>query len=401
MATVSYPDIIGEYIARPERLETGGVQYVGYFEPAQIAPGQVANLFLFTQNTFDVPVEVVVAVTMPRVGSGLFRGGKEVLKVESPVIQLQLAEVEAGLLTLPVTTVEDAPPGEYLLTLELKVSAKSRGNRVRPLQAQSKLGDKSLIDNAVGLNLVGTLGTTFTEKPVKKATFPLKVAGKPQPSARAPKLKHDYQTVWTRDAIGLFNQAIHELNLSQVKLQQELTVEALYATLYGESTARFADAGLPLRIGEAITLAKILTYSCQYFLSSPERRNGLLVPIWERAFEAEVDTTDALRVIRTAGYYHLLKLSTAIGFGLLAQAVGRQVWSLEERQAVISHVADSIETGQTLDVEFLYLPLLMAGTYISGQLKMEGEDPRHSLALMKKAYEARTDLFLDDDMAQA
>lgn len=401
MATVFYPDIIGEYIVTPERYETDGVQYVGYFEPATIAPGQVANLYLFVQNTMDVPLEVALALTMPRVGGGLFSSGKEVLRVEDPVVQFQMTEVEAGLLTLPVTTLSAVQPGEHALTLEFKTTSKNRGNRVRPAQSQSKLGSKSLIDNPVGLNLVGSLGATFTETSVKKATFPLKVVGKPQSSERAPKLKHTYQTLWTHDAIGMFNQAIHELNLRQVKLHQELSLEALYATLYAESVSRFADAGLPLRIGEAITLAKILTYSSQYFLGSPERRNGLLAPMWERALEANADTTDALQVVRTAGYYHLLKISIAISFNLIAQAVGRHLWPITERQAVTTHIADSIETGQTLDPDFLYLPLLLAGTYISSKVTLEGENPGHSLALMKKAYESRADLFLDDEMAPA
>jgi hypothetical protein len=45
--------------------------------------------------------------------------------------------------------------------------------------------------------------------------------------------------------------------------------------------------------------------------------------------------------------------------------------------------------------------LLLAGTDISNKVVLEGEDPRHSLALMRKAYEARADLFLDDEMAVA
>ncbi|MBN1995606.1 MAG: hypothetical protein JW953_23155 [Anaerolineae bacterium] len=401
MSTVSYPDIIGEYIANPERLETGGVQYVGYFEPTQIAPQQVANLFLFMQNTLDVPVAVVVQVTLPLVGGGLFKSGKPILSVAKPAFNLQLTEVEAGLLTLPVTTTEDAQPGEFEVAVELQVTPKSKGNRVRAAESQSKLDNKSLIDNIVGLNLASTLGATFSEKPVKKATFPLQIAGKPQPAERAPKLAHTYQAVWTRDQIDLFHRAIHEINLRQVKLKNELTAEALYARLYSESVSRFADVGLPLRIGEAIILAKILTFTCQYFLSNPARYNGLLVPIWERALDANADTTDALEVISSVGYYHLLRLSIAVGFGLIARAAGRQLWALEERQAVNDYIADNIETGQTLEEEFLYLPLLIAGTYISNKLTFAGEDLRNSLALIRKAYEARADLFLDDDMAQA
>lgn len=396
---VSFPDIIGEYVDSPERFETGGVQYTGYFEPTKIAPEQVTNLFLFLQNTFNVPLTVDLRAGIPQTG-GLFGGGKPMLKVLEPIFQIKLASAEAGLLTLPVTTTEHIKQGEQTLTLDLKVTNESRGHTIRPDQSQSKLG-KGLIDSPVGLNLVGTLGSTFTAKSVKKATFPLKVEGKPAPPERAPRLKYTYQTIWVEENSQFFNQAIQEINLRQVKLKNDLTVEGLYTTLYAESTSRFADAGLPLRIGEAITLAKILTYSCQYFLNNPDRYNGLLVPMWERALTEGLDTTHALEVIRSAGYIHLLKLALAISFGLVAEAVGRQFWPRHERQAVISFIAESIETGQEIDIEFLYLPLLMAGTHIASKVRLEGEDVQHSLALMKKAREARKDLFLDEDMAQA
>jgi hypothetical protein len=245
------------------------------------------------------------------------------------------------------------------------------------------------------------MGATYTEKSVKKVTYSLTVSGKPAPPERAPQLQHKYQPIWAESHMELFNKAVQEINSREVKFKKELTIEALYAMLYAESTTRFADAGLPLRVGEAIVLAKILTYSSQYFLSSPDRRNGLLVPIWERALETDLDTTDVLEVIRAAGYYHVLKLASAISFGVVAKAVGRQYWPLIERQAVVTHIADCIEINQELDVDFLYLPLLMAGTQISNKLKLSGENPRQTLDLIKAAYEARLGLFAESDMERA
>lgn len=396
---VSYPDVIGEYTDNPERFETGGLQYAGYFEPARIAPEQVANLFLLVQNTLNVPLTIIIKTESPQTG-GLFGGGKPMLSVQEPQFQLKLAGAEAGLLTLPVTTTGHIKEGQHNFSLELKVTPEGRGQVIRPNQGQSKLG-RDLIDSPVGLNLVGTLGATFTTKSVKKATFSLAVEGKPNPPERAPRMKHSYETIWVESNAEFYNQAIQELNTRQVKLKNELIPEALYTTLYAESVTRFADTGLPLRIGEAITLAKILTYSCQYFLNNPDRYNGLLAPMWERALEEGMDTTHALEVIRTAGYAHLLKVTLALSFGLVAQAVGRQLWPLNERQAVTNFITANVESGQPIDPEFLYLPLLMAGTYISPKIKLEGEDVQHSLALLKKARQARQDLFLDEDMAQA
>jgi hypothetical protein len=396
---VAYPDVIGEYMDSSERYETGGVQYAGYFERVEIAPQQVSHLFLFLQNNLNVPLTITLKADLPQAG-GLFGGGKPVLYVLEPVIQLKLAGAEVGLLTWPVTTSDQVKNGDYAFGVELKVASEGRGQQVRLGQAQSKM-EPTLVDSLVGLNLVSTLGATYTAKSVKKAAFTLKVAGAPDPPERAPRLDKKYETIWVEDNAQLLNQAIQEINSRQVKFRNELTQEALFTTLYAESVDRFADAGLLLRIGEAITLAKILTFSCQYFLNHPDRASGLLVPIWQRALEEGLDTTHALEVIRSVGYHHLLKVSLALSFGLVAQAVGRQPWPLPERQVVVSYIADNIDTGQTLDAEFLYLPLLMAGTYISKQIKLADEDIQHSLALMKKAREARRDLFLDEDMAQA
>ncbi|MCB0156062.1 MAG: hypothetical protein KDF65_14805, partial [Anaerolineae bacterium] len=232
-------------------------------------------------------------------------------------------------------------------------------------------------------------------------TFTLRIAGTPRPMERAPKMKQVYQRIWEQQDGELMDQARQTLGVLKGRFKNDVTAESLYVTLYNESTTRFADAGLPLRIGEAINMGKILTYSCQYFLSNPKRQDGLLVPIWERALDANIDPNNPLHVMRTAGYNHILKLSIAMSFGLVARVAGRHLWSTEERQAVTQHIADNVEIGETTEEDFLYLPLMMGGAVISSRLPLEGEQPSHSLALLQKAYEARPDLFADEEMAQA
>lgn len=396
---VSYPDVIGEYVDTPERFATGGLQYAGYFDPATIAPGQVAHLYVFLQNTLNVPIDVNFKITPPQTG-GFLKSKNPILEIGTEDISLTLADAEVDLLTLPVTTTEYAENGEHSLTIEAKVSAQGKSERVRAKKSQSFL-DNSLIDSIVGLNLVGSVGANYVEKSVKKTQFDLKIAGQPIPAGETPNLEHSVESIWKKKQAKFLNKAVQEINLREVKLKKELTTEAIYANLYAESTHRFADVGMPLRIGEAIVMAKILTYTCQYFLSEVHRRNGLLVPMWEHAFEAEIDTTDSLDIIRSIGYHHLMRLSIAVGFGLIAKAVGRHLWPQQERQLLAAHIADNVDLGQPLDQDFLYLPLLLAGTQITGKVKLEGENTSHTLALLNKAREARSGLFSDKDMAQA
>ena len=131
---VSYPDLIGEYVAKPERYFTNGVQYAGYFRPAQIGLGQVGHFYLFLQNTLNVPVAVELNIGVPKSG-GFLRGGKEVLEVGASKITAPLDSAAVGMVTLPVTPTEHAKAGEYSLSIEVKASPEGRGERIRPCPA--------------------------------------------------------------------------------------------------------------------------------------------------------------------------------------------------------------------------------------------------------------------------
>ena len=395
----TYPDVIGEYVDAPERFATGGLQYAGYFSPETIIPGQVAHFYFLLQNTLNVPLDAALKFTPPQSG-GFLRAKNPLLQIADEEITIKLGAAEVGLLTLPVAATEYADNGDYDLTVEVKASAQEKGERIRPTKSKSFL-DNSLIDSPVGLNLVGSLGASYTEKNSKKAAYPVIITGASDNGGEQIELNHNYEPIWKKKEANYFVKAVQEVHSREVKLRKELTVEAIYANLYSESTQRFSDVGLPLRIGEAIILAKILTYNCQYFLADSRRFNGLLVPIWEHALEAEMDTTHSLDVIRTVGYYHVIKLAIAVSFGLLNQAFNRQFWPRVERQALTNHIATNIDLGQPLDMDFLYLPLLMAGTQICGKVRLQGEDVKHTLALIKKARDARIELFTEEDMAQA
>lgn len=391
---LSYPDVIGEYMQAPIRFSVDGLQYAGYFEHDTVARGQVVNLFVFLQNTLDVGLTVTIQVKLPK--SGGFFSSATALEAEQEQIEVELDRIEVGLLTLPLKVTDQAKDRDYPLTLEIKAKPEGRGQRVRPQKSKSRLG-QGLIDNPIGLNLVGALGATYQEKAVKQGEFNLTVVGDSQEADTTP-LKHSYQAIYTHTDGKYYNRAVQEIELRRIKLEKELSTELLYVSLFGTSTVKFADAGLPLRVGEAIILAKTLTYTCQYFLSHAERYSGLMLPVWERAYEADYDTTDAIDVISKVGYYHLLKLAGAVSFGTLAKTTGKQLWALEERQGVVDYIADNIETGQNLEPDFLYLPLLMAGVPLSKKMILEGEDVGQSLALLQQASQTRIGLFEEKEM---
>ncbi|MFQ5577213.1 MAG: hypothetical protein ACE5G8_09535, partial [Anaerolineae bacterium] len=380
MAT-DYPDVIGEFVVAPQRYEVDGLQYAGHFEPPAINQGERAALRLYLQNTLNVPLKIQLKPNVPQ--TGRFRA-QPILSLGSSLIEVEISEAEAGLLTIPVTTTDQVSPGTHQLGLEFKVQHSRNATRIRKPRPKDPLQALPL-DNVMGLNLVGVIGATYTVQNGKKSRFSLTISGEVGDTPDTQSLKHTYQKLWGIETGDSQHKAQIQVNESRARILDDLQVEPLFVTLYAENVRRFVDAGLPLRIGEAIALGKLLTYTAHLFLSVSELQDGLLCPIWERAIFNEYPTTNTLQVIKDVGYKHVLRLSAALSFGLIAQARNEQPWSVEERAGVVDYLADALEEGNSLDVDFLYLPLMMGALNIINQVRLPEEDPYQTLQLIMKA----------------
>jgi hypothetical protein len=258
-----------------------------------------------------------------------------------------------------------------------------------------------LIEDVVGLDLARVVGVKYKATSTRKIGVPVTIRGQAETSGEAPNLSTRFEAIWAVEAADRQGQALQEINQRRAVIIEQLQIEPLFVGLFVEGQKRFAEADLPLRIGEAIALGKILTYTVRHFLVSTDLQDGLLVPIWELANQYDLPTGDPLWVLRNVGFQHMLRLSVALSFGLIRRAMGRHPWNLEERRAVTSLVADTVEARQPLSPEFLYIPLLIAAAYISRQITLEGEDSKYSLKLLQKAKAARADIFTDPDLAEA
>jgi hypothetical protein len=394
---VEYPDILSEYIVATERYESDGVQIFPYMEPTEIPLGGTATLALLLQSAVDVPVDIAIEAEMPQ--TSRFRGAP-VLEIGQAPLRAKLAPAQVGMLFVPVKTAAQAKEGQYEIVLNVTAKAQGQGSRVRPQSSQGRFRSP-LIDDVVGLDLARVVGVRFAAKATRKFGVPVLVRGEAEAPAEAPDLSTRFESLWVVENAKVQGEALREIGDRRAVIADQLQTEPIFAGLFTEAQRRFAEAGVPLRVGEAIALGKILTYTTRYFLANSDLQDGLLVPIWELALQYELPTADPLWVLPNVGFRHVLRLSVALSFGLVKQAMGRMPWSLEERRGVISLVADTVDSAQPLPVEFLYIPLLMAAATINRQVALENEDVVHSLKLLKKAKAARTDVFADPDLAEA
>ena len=382
-----YPDILGDLVDAKHRFEVSGVHYIMALQPATIAPGQIANVHIWLQNCWDLPVEVALTMQLPA-------HPPSILSIIQTRTDVPLEAAEVGEVTIPVAANSQGAPGEYLIEVTIGVRYEQRGLYVRSQKNTGQLGD-TLLAFTTGLNLAAVLGLGFVAHTCPQQQLRLHVEGSPQ-RGPAPDLTPTYISHWTVVDLQIQGKAQQYVNDQRLYLLPKLIRQPLYLAFMEESQARFRDASLPLQIGEAIFLAKILTYTVEYFLNRPDRQDAILVPAYGLAFRYSLPVGDPILLIARADYGRMIRLAESISFGLLRQRLGRAPWTLEEQLAVTDLVANRVELGGDLPAEFLYLPLLLGGLSVASQVQMPGENLSQSLSLLAKSYSQRVTELADN-----
>ena len=392
---IEYPDIMGDYIDARQRFDAGGLHYTCSLEPAAMAPGGRIELLFLVQSALDVPLEAALRAELPVRTSRLGRSLS--FTMARPELRINIAAGEVGLLRVPLTCAPDTPGGKYDIKVIFSATPSGPGGTIRPAASPGRFGE-SLIRDPVGLGIATIIGLGYVANPETRHILPITVAGEPEDTEA--NLSPDFETLWTTDELQYQQQAQHEVSNRRVHILSNLSADALFATLWHESQVLFQEAGVPLRMGEAIFLTRILTHTATTFLNKENWYDALLVPMWREAIRNDLPTGDALWVVSQVGYEHLLRLSIAMSFGLMDRALGREVWSNEEQQAVIDLLSSTVCRGQgTLPPEFLYLPLILGGLAVAKKLNMPGEDLHQSMQLLLQARRDRADIF-DEELAQ-
>ncbi|HSJ57856.1 MAG TPA: hypothetical protein VLC95_11785 [Anaerolineae bacterium] len=380
--STEYPDVLGDLTNARRRFEVNGVHYLAELDPPVVAPGEATSARVLLQSCWDVPVQVSVSLHLPANPPHAF-------SVIQPRTDVPLEAAEVGEVRVPIATSAGLVPGRYPISLVLGASYESRGLYVRGQKGENRLGE-TLLTFETGMALSRTLGLGFVSQAVPEQVLPLEVEG-PAHSGPAPDLTPTYLSHWTVQDLPIDGKARHQVNDRLLYIMPQITRQALYLAFLEESQERLRDAHLPLQIGEALFLAKILTFTVEYFFKRPERQEAILVPAFALAYRYNLQADDPVFLIARADYGRIARLATSLSFGLLRKRIGRDIWTIEEQVAVADLVADRVERGGVLPAEFLYLPLLLGGLMVAGDVQMPGEQAAQSLALFDQARQKRTE----------
>jgi hypothetical protein len=387
---IEYPDILGEVTSARQRYEAETVQYVGSLSREAVAPGETTELVLFLQSVVDVPMDVTLKLNVP-VKTGTLRSRLSQLEIGELETTVPLKPAEVGELKIPIQTSTETPSTTYEIKLEITGTPKASANRTRPQQSKGRLGETVLRDT-VGLRLASTIGVGFTAKSRNKLSFRFKVTDE-EGNAQRIDLAPSFTSLWTMKGWDLQHRAAREVNERRAYIAPHLAPEVLYVPLLDEGRKRFAESGVELHVGEAIALAKILTYTISYFTRNADLQDGLLIPIYMQAYLYELPTDDATWLMIEASHSRIVRLAIALSFALLESTLKKQPWLPEEQRALADLVTGNLESRHPLPIEFLYLPLLMGGALVMREVVMEGEDPQQSLQMLTQAKKERAKYF--------
>jgi len=376
-----YPDILGDLVEAQQRFEVNGVHYLLALEPMAIAPGETTALRVWLQSCWDVPMQVSVGLRFPGQRIPTF-------SLAQARTDLPLEAAEVGELTIPIAAGVQTEAGIHRVEATLSATGDSRGLYVRSQKSAGQLG-QSLLTFRAGMGLAASLGLGFASRSQGEQPLSLEIAGAPRQDP-APDLTPTYLSHWTVADLALAGKAQRYVNDQRIGILPRLKRQALYVTFLEESQVRFRNAGLPLHVGEAIFLAKILTHTVEYFLQSAAWQDAILVPAYSLAYHFDLPVNDPVLLVARADYARLARLATSLSFGLLRQRLSRDPWSMEEQVAVGDLVASRAEQGGLLPAEFLYLPLILGGLLIAGRVLMPGEQLSQSLGLLAQARQKRT-----------
>lgn len=393
---VEFPDIVCEYVEAKERYECDGIQILPSLEPAQVPLGGYSVLIVLLQSALSVPTEVVLKPELPT--SGRFKA-EPLIEIGESNLRVHLAPAQVGTFYVPVKATPVAREGHYELRLNVAVKTDGSARRIRPAKRTGGFRSE-LLDDVVGLDVGRVLGVPYTVIPTRKISVPFAVMGRTETPGNPPAVASKFESLWRIEDADVQERARSAVDSRRAEILRCLAMEPLFAALVAEGSERCAKSGVPLRVGEAVALGKILAYCAFQFLHSADLQDGLLVPIWELAHRFDLPTDDPMWVLRNVGFGHLTRLSVALAFGLVGKALNGQPWDLEERRTLIQEIPERLERGETLPVELIYIPLLAAATVIAHQVNFVGEDLWQSLHLLRTAKQAHVSVFSDPDLAQ-
>lgn len=393
-----YPDALGA-IAGELRFDLGDLQAaVGVF-PRGAYYNQPIEIVVILQSMIDRPLEARVEVIVPPKDKHGERIKLAALKGAAAQV---LGAGEVGVLRLPVVPMLPTPPNPAL-PLEVSIKVRSKGgSSIRPPMG----GAPPSVLAVSPFKLQALRDVEFSDPASDKLgdniVVVFEVASKELPPPRGP-LKPTYETLWTQDYMREERKHI-SAHLDHARLLAgNFSRREVYEPLMHMTSDVYALHGLALHPGEAMAIAKMLTYTLSDRSDSdPTFRMGdqrwFQVLAQTLASDEKVARWSAGELIERYLYESTIYDATLLGFTLIRPKVRTNLGDRAERIAYANKLMRWLAGQLEPDLVYVYLPLVLGGVVVNHLVTGADDDPWGLLEELHEAYRGR--IRLADDSTQ-
>lgn len=397
----NYPDVLGWYSA--ERQTIDALQVAVAVRPSAVPAGKPVEVIVLLQNMLGGETDALLRLVPPEKDLG----GK-VGRFSTPlqkVVRVGLRSGEVGYATLPMLVGHQAQAGEYSVQVEVACEPKKHGaERVRSLEHPAKfdihdiaLERRPIFEVIHGLVFAAQAGDKTRTGQLVGAPFTVQ----PPTIASLPsEMRPNYVSLWTeadyRDPRYLSAKA-GDLVQKMLPLFRRTNV---FFPLLKTIQARFDAAGYRLWAGEAVMIAKMLTYTLE--MGAPIHMAGQESPVFPRWYatlsqtlldDPDLAVPQAVEMLATRILLpDLIFDSGMVAFSTLSTLTHESFGSDEELEAHLDTLVNAlIALNAPLDLTYAWLPLTLGGLVANSSVVMPREDVIETVHLFLNARDKRLD----------
>lgn len=384
-----YPDVLGELSS--ERLTVQDVLQcaLGVF-PTATTLGQPVEVLLLLQNLIDQPLVLQLAIRTP---SKDVQGNLINLFTPRPRIQFTLPAGESGLFYLPVipqlpTTIGDG----YPVRVQVAVQKPDQFVAVRSPSPGPPPNMLSISPFRMAVLRDIHFSAAAEGSDSLDVTFDILAGQVPMPTNE---IKPRYEALWTVRNLEQELDKIKAMSGEAQRFANSFTREHIHALLLKHTKDFFGEADMPLHPGEALFITKIMTYVFEDGLSL-EAGFSLEGSRWFqqlcRLILYNPAATKNLDGLLKLLYLDALYDAILLGFSIVEHDAKEEFGDKQEQIEYATKAVAALRGQIPMGLEYVYVPLILAGTILAPRVTAINENPWHSIASLKEARDGRTSL---------
>ncbi len=389
-----YPDVLGA-ITGGARISMNDLQFALGLFPQRTYLNQPIEVIVILQNMVDQNMQVRVSVNLPPEDK---RGYPLVVDIPRKMVTLGLRPGEVGALRLPIVPLPPTAPGtQFPVRVAVRYRTARPGRPVRPPSGGAPPTMLSISPFKLQVLREVAYAAQAWNQSNEIVTAFFDIAPKIMPDLRG-NLKPLYESLWTHEAMHSEIQSVEAHIEDAQRVATGLTRTAVYPALLEAVDERFASRSLPLHPGEAMAIAKMMTYTLDGGLTqepgfSEEESRWFQTLCQVLAHDETVEDWDrgtlAVRYLFDAVLYDAVLL----GFWLIQPRLKDDLGSQAERIDYANRLLLWYAGQLPADWSYAYLPLVMGGVVINQLATLKTDNPWLMLYALREAQKGRARLF--------